>query len=168
MDKQLAFIFPGQGSQSVGMMNDLASTYGEIRYCFDEASAVLGYDLWQLVANGPDSELNQTAITQPALLVSSYACWQIWQNQRGSEPVLLAGHSLGEYTALVCAGALDFKQAIDLVAKRGKFMQQAVAESEGAMAAIIGLDDGRVDEICEQAAEGEIITPANYNALFQN
>lgn len=163
----LAFVFPGQGSQSVGMSSDLAENYGVVKQTFDEASEVLGYDLWQLVCNGPEEELNKTQHTQPAMLSAGVAVWRVWQEQGGSVPVVLAGHSLGEYTALVCAGALEFSEGICLVADRARFMQAAVPAGEGAMAAILGLEDEAVSALCEQAAEGQVLTAVNFNSPGQ-
>jgi [acyl-carrier-protein] S-malonyltransferase len=136
-NNQLAIVFPGQGSQSVGMLSDIALQYPEVEKTFAQASAVLGYDLWKLVQNGPAEELNKTEYTQPALLTASYAIWQIIQARKPVQPALLAGHSLGEYTALVCAKALTFEDAVKLVAARGQYMQAAVGSDEGAMAALI-------------------------------
>ena len=170
----LAIVFPGQGSQSVGMLSDMVDQYPEIKTIFDQASAALGYDLWQLTANGPSEELNKTEHTQPALLAASFALWKIFQaknkdKENGLQPVMLAGHSLGEYTALVCANALQFTDAIKLVAARGKYMREAVAPGEGAMAAIVGLDDMVVATICHQALSSadEVLAPANFNSLGQ-
>lgn len=163
----LAFVFPGQGSQSVGMSSDLAENYGVVKQTFDEASEVLGYDLWQLVCNGPEEELNKTQHTQPAMLSAGVAVWRVWQERGGSVPVVLAGHSLGEYTALVCAGALEFSEGICLVADRARFMQAAVPAGEGAMAAILGLEDEAVSALCEQAAEGQVLTAVNFNSPGQ-
>ncbi|MGL5770589.1 MAG: ACP S-malonyltransferase, partial [Plesiomonas shigelloides] len=136
-----AMVFPGQGSQSVGMLADLAQQFPIVEQTFAEASAVLGYDLWALVQQGPAEELNKTWQTQPALLTASVAIWRVWQEKNGAMPVVMAGHSLGEYSALVCAGVMDFKDAVRLVELRGKLMQEAVPEGTGAMAAIIGLDN---------------------------
>jgi [acyl-carrier-protein] S-malonyltransferase len=163
----LAIIFPGQGSQSVGMLADIAAHYPEVQETFAEASHVLGYDLWALVQNGPAEKLDQTAQTQPALLAASYAIWRIIQSKNLLIPAMLAGHSLGEYTALVCANAVSFTDAIRLVAARGQFMQEAVKPGEGAMAALIGLDEATVISICEQAKQAEILSPANFNSLGQ-
>ncbi|MBF0218437.1 MAG: ACP S-malonyltransferase [Gammaproteobacteria bacterium] len=164
----LAFIFPGQGSQSVGMVGSLAPIYGEIRETYAEASEVLGYDLWDLVANGPEEKLNQTEKTQPAILTASVAIWRIWQSQGGDEPIVMAGHSLGEYSALVAAEVIDFSDAVRLVARRGALMQQAVAEGKGAMAAILGLADEIIQDICSRcAAEGEVLAAVNYNSPGQ-
>lgn len=161
----LGFIFPGQGSQSVGMLGEIAGHFDIIRETFDEAGEVLGLPLWQLVCEGPKERLNQTAITQPVLLTASTALWRAWQQQGGPAPVMLAGHSLGEYSALVAAGALGFAEAVGLVHQRGRLMQEAVPQGEGAMAAILGLDDEVIAECCV-AAEG-IVSPANYNAPGQ-
>lgn len=164
----LAIVFPGQGSQSVGMLADIAAHYPQVQETFTEASDVLGYDLWQLVEAGPAEKLDQTAHTQPALLAASYAIWRILQSGDLIIPAMLAGHSLGEYTALVCANALSFPDAIRLVAARGSYMQEAVSPGVGAMAALIGLDEAKVAEICEQAKqEDEVLSPANFNSLGQ-
>lgn len=164
----IAFVFPGQGSQSLGMLSDLASEYPAILSTFTQASEVLGYDLWELVQKGPEERLNQTENTQPALLASSVALWKVWQSVQGDTPKFLAGHSLGEYSALVCANALDFQTAISLAAQRGKFMQAAVPPGKGAMAAIIGLADSTVEELCQEASKSnEQVSPANYNSLGQ-
>ncbi len=163
----LAFIFPGQGSQAVGMLSELAAVEPLVKETFAEASEVLGYDLWKLVSEGPAEELNQTHITQPAMLSASIAVWRIWQEKGGAMPTVLAGHSLGEYSALVAAGALDFKDAVALVAERGRLMQDAVPAGTGSMAAILGLDDAKVIEVCENAAQGEVVSAVNFNANGQ-
>ena len=169
----IAFIFPGQGSQSVGMLGSFASEnpdYNEIILStFQQASDTLGFDLWEMTQNGPESELNTTRNTQPAMLAAGFALWQIWQSKNGAAPAVLAGHSLGEYTALVCAEAIDFSEAIDLVATRGRYMQEAVESGEGAMAAILGLDDNEVIKVCEDVAEqsGRVISAVNFNAPGQ-
>ena len=163
----LAFVFPGQGSQSVGMMSPLAETYPEVKKIFEQASDVLAFDLWRLVQEGPAEELNQTHNTQPAMLAAGYAVWRLWCQQSSIQPGWVAGHSLGEYTALVCSGALSFKDGIRLVAERGRLMQEAVPAGEGAMAAILGLDDHEVVKVCQDAAEGEVVAPVNYNAPGQ-
>ena len=162
-----AFIFPGQGSQSIGMMNVLAESSKVIQDTFTEASSALGYDLWELVTNGPAEKLNATEYTQPAMLTAGVATWRIWLEAGGSAPALMAGHSLGEYTALVCAGAMSFTDAVSLVSDRARFMQQAVPEGEGAMAAILGLDDESVRTLCQQNATGEVLQAVNYNAPGQ-
>lgn len=160
-----AFIFPGQGSQSLGMLSDYSETV-EVMQTFQQASDILGYDLWDLCQQGPEEKLNQTDITQPALLTASVALWRVWQ-KRALLPGLVAGHSLGEYSALVCAGILDFEQAVKLVEQRGLFMQQAVPAGVGKMAAIIGLDDDKVQVACESSAQNEIVSPVNYNSPGQ-
>ncbi|HEB85995.1 MAG TPA: [acyl-carrier-protein] S-malonyltransferase [Gammaproteobacteria bacterium] len=163
----LAFVFPGQGSQSVGMLKDLAEQYPEVEASFKEASETLGYDLWDSVRNGPAEKLNQTDVTQPAMLSAGVAVWRIWQAKGGAKPVMMAGHSLGEYTALVCAGALDFADAVKLVAERGRLMQEAVPAGEGAMAALLGLEDDAVRQVCDEAAEGEVLSAVNFNSPGQ-
>lgn len=164
---QLAFVFPGQGSQTVGMLAELAADNPQIEATFREASDALGYDLWQLVQQGPAEELNKTWQTQPALLAASVAIYRVWQQKQGAQPVLLAGHSLGEYSALVCAGVLAFADAIKLVELRGKLMQEAVPEGTGAMQAIIGLDDEAIRKACEESAQGEVVSPVNFNSPGQ-
>ncbi|MGV7093707.1 ACP S-malonyltransferase [Siccibacter turicensis] len=164
---QFAFVFPGQGSQTVGMLSGMAAQYPVIEETFREASAVLGYDLWALVQQGPAEELNKTWQTQPALLTASVALWRVWQQQGGKTPALMAGHSLGEYSALVCAGVIAFADAVKLVELRGKLMQDAVPEGTGAMSAIIGLDDAAIAKACEEAAQGEVVSPVNFNSPGQ-
>lgn len=163
----LAFVFPGQGSQSVGMLSELAETYAVVKQTYQEASDVLGYDLWKLICDGPAEELNQTHITQPALLAAGIAVWRVWQEKGGEQPVVLAGHSLGEYTALVASGAISFADGIALVAERGKYMQEAVPAGEGGMAAILGLDDEKVIALCAEAAQGEVVSAVNFNSPGQ-
>jgi [acyl-carrier-protein] S-malonyltransferase len=163
----LAFVFPGQGSQSVGMLNLLADSHAEVKDAFDQASAMLGYDLWNIVANGPEDRLNQTEVTQPAMLSTGVAVWRVWQKTANMQPVIMAGHSLGEYTALVCAGAIEFTDAVKLVADRGRFMQEAVPAGQGGMAAILGLEDEQVQALCEQAAQGDVLAPVNFNSPGQ-
>lgn len=167
MDTTLAIVFPGQGSQSVGMLAELAAEHSQVIDTFEQASDVLGYDLWQLVQDGPADELNETDKTQPAMLAAGVAVWRLWQAGGGADPALMAGHSLGEYTALVCAGALDFQEAVSLVAERGRCMQSAVPVGTGAMAALLGLDDVAVQAVCEQAAEGEVVSAVNFNSPGQ-
>lgn len=165
---KFAVVFPGQGSQAVGMLAELAETSPVVRETFDAASAVLGYDLWQLAAAGPEEQLNQTERTQPALLAAGVAIWRAWQQRGGARPDVLAGHSLGEYTALVAAGSIGFEDAVALVEFRGQAMQAAVPAGSGAMAAILGLDDDAVREACREAAgTGDIVTAANFNAPGQ-
>ncbi len=162
----LAFVFPGQGSQSVGMLAELGEQ-SLVKETFAQASEVVGFDLWELVQKGPEAELNDTANTQPAMLAAGVAIWRLWQQRGGENPVVMAGHSLGEYTALVCAGAVDFEEAVALVRERGRYMQEAVPPGEGAMAAILGLDDEQVIAICERAAEGEVVAAVNFNSPGQ-
>ncbi len=162
-----AFVFPGQGSQSVGMLAEQAH-HSIVSETFEEASSVLGYDLWSLTQQGPEERLNQTEYTQPALLVAGVALWRLWCSKKESRPAVMAGHSLGEYTALVCADALSLTTAAPLVALRGQLMQSAVPVGKGAMAAILGLEDEQVREICEAASTPEAeVSPANYNTIGQ-
>jgi [acyl-carrier-protein] S-malonyltransferase len=167
MSQSLAFVFPGQGSQQVGMLSELASSHPVIEATFAEASEVLGYDLWALVQNGPEEDLNQTDKTQPALLTAGVALWRLWQEQGGEMPSVVAGHSLGEYTALVCAGAIKFSDGVNLVKLRGEFMQQAVPAGTGAMAAILGLADDAIEKACKDAEQGQVVSPVNYNCPGQ-
>lgn len=167
MDKTLALVFPGQGSQTVGMLAELHQEFEVVRATFAEASAALGYDLWQLVAQGPEADLNETHRTQPALLTASVAVFRLWQQQGLPAPAYLAGHSLGEYSALVCAGVLSLAEAVVLVEKRGRYMQSAVPAGTGAMSAIIGLDDASIAKACVEAAQGEVVAPVNYNSPGQ-
>jgi [acyl-carrier-protein] S-malonyltransferase len=166
-----AFVFPGQGSQSVGMLGALAAADATVRATFDEASAVLGYDLWKLVSEGPEAELNATARTQPALLAAGVATWRSWRARGGALPALVSGHSLGEFTALVCAGSLEFRAAIGLVRYRGEVMQEAVPAGTGAMAAILGLADAEVEAACREAtaaaSAGSVVEAANFNSPGQ-
>lgn len=165
--QKIAFVFPGQGSQTVGMLADIASKHDIIKQTFIQASQVLNYDLWDLCQNDFDTQLNNTEFAQPALLVAGYAMWQVWLEQGKALPYVLAGHSLGEYTALVCSGALDFVDAIKLVAQRGKIMQEAVPVGQGGMGAIIGLDEATILAICQEASQGEVLQPASYNSIGQ-
>ena|SRR3989338_7772513 len=162
-----AFLFPGQGSQFVGMLAELAKSYPTIQKTFTQASKILGYDLWKLSQQGPEEKLNQTEFTQPALLTAGVAIWRVWQESTEQVPIFFAGHSLGEYTALVCANSITFEDAVSIVADRGRFMQEAVPEGKGAMAAVIGLDDNVVTQLCLDVAQGKILAPANYNSLGQ-
>ncbi|EKE86949.1 ACP S-malonyltransferase [Idiomarina xiamenensis] len=162
-----AWLFPGQGSQAVGMLADLADEFGVVKETYAEASDALGFDVWQLVQQGPEAELNQTQHTQPALLAASVAIARVLQQQGVAQPDYMAGHSLGEYSALVCSGALAFADAVKLVAKRGEFMQQAVPAGKGAMAAIIGLADDVIAQACRDNANGEVVAPVNYNSPGQ-
>lgn len=165
------FVFPGQGSQSVGMLAPLAAAAAgnaaAIRDTFAEASAVLGYDLWERVAQGPAERLNATECTQPAMLAAAIATWRVWRGNGGPEPQVVCGHSLGEFSALVAGGALDFAAAIGLVQFRGRVMQEAVPEGTGAMAAILGLEDAQVIAACAEAAQGEVVEAVNFNAPGQ-
>ncbi|MGH8158174.1 MAG: ACP S-malonyltransferase [Rhodanobacter sp.] len=163
----LAFVFPGQGSQSVGMLAELAAAHAEVRATFDEASQGAGLDLWSLSAHGPEDQLNRTENTQPALLAASVAVWRVWQKLGGTPPAQLSGHSLGEYSALVCAGALSLHDAAALVAERGRLMQAAVPAGVGAMAAILGGDDAQIAAICAEVAQGQVVSPANFNSPGQ-
>ncbi len=162
-----AFVFPGQGSQSVGMLADLATDHAIVTDTFKEASDALGYDVWQLVSNGPDDQLNQTDRTQPAMLTAGIAVWRVWQSVSDIRPDYFAGHSLGEYTALVAADALSFTDAVQLVEKRGQFMQQAVPAGEGAMAAILGLEDDAVRALCAEASAVGVVEAVNFNSPGQ-
>ncbi|EGR9008988.1 ACP S-malonyltransferase [Vibrio vulnificus] len=164
---KFAIVFPGQGSQAVGMLADLGEQYEIVKQTFAQASEALGYDLWALVQNGPAEDLNQTFRTQPALLASSVAIWRVWQELGLAQPENLAGHSLGEYSALVCAGVIDFQEAIKLVELRGQLMQEAVPAGTGAMYAIIGLDDEAIAKACEEAVQGDVVSPVNFNSPGQ-
>lgn len=166
MQNTLAFVFPGQGSQAVGMLSDFAD-HEVVQATFKEASDALGYDVWQLVAQGPAEQLNSTNYTQPALLTSSVALWRVLQAESELSPAYLAGHSLGEYSALVCAGVLSLADAVTLVEKRGEFMQAAVPEGVGAMAAVIGLADDAIVEACQQAAQDQVVSAVNFNSPGQ-
>ncbi len=163
----IALIFPGQGSQSIGMLSELSTQFPIVTKIFSQASDVLHYDLWDLVQNGPAEKLDQTEFTQPALLAADIAVWECWKLSGGKNPHFLAGHSLGEYAALVAAQAIDFNDGISLVAARGKYMQSAVPDNAGAMAAIVGLEDQTVIDICQQASQAGIVSPANYNSVGQ-
>ena len=167
MTQPLALVFPGQGSQQVGMLRELAERYSVVGTTFEEASEALGYDLWQVVQEGPAEALNATACTQPALLTASVAIWRIWQELEGPRPGAMAGHSLGEYSAMVCAGVMPFAEGVRLVKLRGEAMQAAVPAGQGAMAAILGLDDAVVEQACAEAAHGDVVSAVNYNAPGQ-
>ncbi|TLY88516.1 MAG: ACP S-malonyltransferase [Gammaproteobacteria bacterium] len=162
-----AFVFPGQGSQSVGMLGALAAAATSVRGTFEEASRVLGFDLWKLVSEGPEEALNATERTQPAMLAAGVAIWRVWRARGGALPEVVSGHSLGEFTALVCAEALAFGATVDLVRFRGQVMQEAVPAGSGAMAALIGLDDAGVEAACREAAQGSIVEAANFNSPGQ-
>jgi [acyl-carrier-protein] S-malonyltransferase len=163
----LAFVFPGQGSQAVGMLASLAASEPLVEQTFVEASEVLGYDLWKLCQSGPEADLNSTERTQPAMLAAGVATWRVWRRRGGAAPTVMSGHSLGEFTALVCADSLDFRTAIGLVRFRGQVMQAAVPAGQGAMAAVLGLDDEAVEAACAEAARGEVVEAVNYNAPAQ-
>lgn len=170
--KRIACIFPGQGSQSVGMLAEMSEHYPQVKKIFAEASTSLNEDLWSLVTTGPAEKLNLTEYTQPAMLTAGVVAYRLWAEYSRTLPIIMAGHSLGEYTALVCAGAVDFADAVKLVRQRGRIMQEAVPEGHGAMAAIVGLNETEVRELCQQASrlsEGEagLVEPANYNAIGQ-
>ena len=162
-----AFLFPGQGSQSVGMLSALAENFGVVEETFAQASDIVGYDLWQICQQGPAEALNRTEVTQPAMLVSGVATWRAWRERGGEVPDCMAGHSLGEYSALVASGAMDFTSAVTAVSRRGKFMQDAVPAGTGAMAAVLGLDDEILVGICSQVANGRVVSCANFNAPGQ-
>lgn len=163
----LAFLFPGQGSQSIGMLGALSERHAVVQKTFIEASAALGDDLWKIACEGPEQLINRTDYTQPLMLTAGVAVWRAWQAGGGPLPGYMAGHSLGEYTALVCSGALDFSDAVSLVRDRGRYMQEAVPEGEGAIAAVLGLDDEAVQTVCAEAAEGQVVEPVNYNSPGQ-
>ncbi len=167
MNQSLAFVFPGQGSQSLGMLSELAQGHAGIRAAFDEASRGADVDLWTLSQQGPEEQLNQTEFTQPALLAASVAVWRLWQAQGGAKPAQFAGHSLGEYAALVAAGAISLADGAKLVRERGRLMQAAVPAGVGAMAAVLGAEDAVVAEVCAQVSAAEIVVPANYNSPGQ-
>ncbi|MBA1250562.1 ACP S-malonyltransferase [Pseudomonas luteola] len=167
MSASFAFVFPGQGSQSLGMLADIGAQHSQIRDTFAEASDALGYDIWSLVQQGPEEQLNQTDKTQPAILTASIALWRLWEARGGVRPSYVAGHSLGEYSALVAASALAFTDAVRLVERRGQLMQEAVPAGEGAMAAILGLEDADIVNACAEAAQGDVVSAVNYNAPGQ-
>ena len=167
MSTSLAFVFPGQGSQSLGMLAEIGAQQPLIRETFGEAADALGYDLWALTQQGPEELLNQTDKTQPAILAASIALWRLWQAEAGAQPAFVAGHSLGEYSALVAAGSIGFAEAIKLVELRGQLMQQAVPAGQGGMAAILGLEDSDVLAACAEAANGEVVSAVNFNAPGQ-
>jgi [acyl-carrier-protein] S-malonyltransferase len=163
----IALVFPGQGSQSVGMLAEFAAAHATVSAGFARASAALGFDLWSIVAGGPAERLNATEITQPAMLVADVVTYELWRAQGGAAPAAVAGHSLGEFAALVCAQSLPFEDAVRLVHFRGQIMQQAVPEGEGAMAVLLGLEDGEVEAVCAEAAQGEVVEAVNFNSPGQ-
>jgi [acyl-carrier-protein] S-malonyltransferase len=164
---KLAFVFPGQGSQKIGMLAELAAQYSEIEETFNEASDTLGYDVWKMIQSGSQDDINLTERTQPILLASSVAIWRLWNGKGGSKPAQMAGHSLGEWSALVCSGVVNFADGLNIVRARGQYMQQAVPVGEGAMAAIIGLEDSIIIDACKNAAAAEVVDAVNYNAPGQ-
>lgn len=166
MQNKYAMVFPGQGSQTVGMLKELSALYPQVQNTFHEASEILGYDLWNLVQNGPEEKLNQTEFTQPALLAAGVSVWRIWEKKNQALPIFLAGHSLGEYTALVCSDAINFKDAVRLVAARARFMQDAY-HGEGAMVAMVGLADDQIKKICDESSQNDVLVAANYNSIGQ-
>lgn len=165
--QKFGFVFPGQGSQKLGMLRALAAEYAIVEETFALASAAIGHDLWEISQFDSQNSLDQTQITQPTLLATSVAIWRVWQQSEAPMPSIMAGHSLGEYSALVCAGVLDFQDAIALVHKRGVLMQSAVPPGKGKMAAIVGLDNHQIQEICERCAQGQVVSPANFNSSGQ-
>ena len=167
IELSIAMVFPGQGSQSQGMQSDLAAAYPDVAQVYAEASDILSYDLWQLVQDGPAERLGETTVTQPAMLTAGYAAWRVWQAAGGSSPSLLAGHSLGEYTALVCGGSVSFADALTVVRRRSELMQDAVPAGAGAMAAILGLDDDVVIAVCKEAAGDGVADAVNFNSPGQ-
>lgn len=168
-NSSIAFVFPGQGSQAVGMMAAAFDHFAVVRQTFEEASEVLGYDMWSLIQAGPQESLNLTANTQPVLLASSVALWRAWQAAGGASPAVMAGHSLGEFSALVCAGSLQYSDALDLVRRRGEFMQTAVPVGQGAMAAVIGLEDATINTVCADISSGhdQLVVAVNFNSPGQ-
>ncbi len=166
-DPKLAIVFPGQGSQTIGMLDNLITKDKKAREIVNIASDVLGYDILKIISDGPKEKLDSTEVTQPAILLTSYVTWLLWKHKSNTIPSVLAGHSLGEYTALLCADIISFEDAIMIVSERGKYMQQSVPDSTGAMAAILGLDDSLIEQLCSNAAEDEIVSAANYNSPGQ-
>jgi len=165
--RNFAFVFPGRGSQKPGMLASLYEVHSEVKHTFNEASAVLSMDLWKIISENPEGLLDKTHVTQPALLTASVAIWRVWQAQGYANPHILAGHSLGEYSALVCAGVIAFGDAIKVVHRRGQYMQDAVPQGTGSMAAILGLEDERIEAICREVAGSSVVAPANYNSIGQ-
>ena len=167
MSHSIAFVFPGQGSQSLGMLAELAAAHPEVRAAFDEASQGAGLDLWALSQQGPEEQLNQTEFTQPALLAAGVATWRAWLARGGARPALLAGHSLGEYAALVAAGSISLADGAKLVRERGRLMQASVPAGTGAMAAVLGAEDALIAEVCDAVAGEGVVVPANFNSPGQ-
>lgn len=166
-NNNLAFVFPGQGSQSIGMLSELGAAFSSVKQTFEQASECLSFDLWKLVQHGSVEDLNQTHNTQPAMLAAGVAMWRIWCEQASVRPAFMAGHSLGEYSALVCSEAISFEEGVALVAERGRLMQEAVPVGVGGMAAIIGLEDVVVIRVCAESAENEVVSAVNFNAPGQ-
>ena len=165
---KLAVVFPGQGSQSLGMIDSrLIEADNDVKKIFDIASEILGYNILEIISSGPKEKLNQTEVTQPAILLTSYVTWLLWKKKSNLIPVVLAGHSLGEYTALLCAGVINFEEAVNLVSERGKTMQRSISNNEGAMAAILGLNKAIIEKLCVDCSENEIVSAANYNSPEQ-
>jgi [acyl-carrier-protein] S-malonyltransferase len=162
-----AYLFPGQGSQSVGMLAELAEKYPEVKQTFERGSEILQQNLWSLVSNGPEQDLNRTENTQPIMLCASVSVWKIWTDQFSKPPNVMAGHSFGEYTALVCSGVLDFETAVPLARYRGEVMQQAVPEGQGAMAAVLGMEDEKLIQLCTEVCQGQVVEAVNFNAPGQ-
>jgi [acyl-carrier-protein] S-malonyltransferase len=167
MNSKLAFLFSGQGSQKIGMLADVAAEFPVVGKTFAEASSVLGYDLWDLCQHGDQEKINSTEVTQPLLLTSSVALWRLWLDNNGVQPAMMAGHSLGEWSALVCAGVVSFTDAVDLVRKRGAYMQTAVPKGEGSMAAVLNVDDAKIVEICQEASIAGVVEAVNFNSPGQ-
>lgn len=167
MNKQLAFVFPGQGSQSVGMLADLNNAFPVVKKTFDEASEVFGRDMWELAQQGPEQELAQTEITQPIMLIAGVAAWRAWSEASDIRPALMAGHSLGEYTAYVCAESITLADGVALVKRRGELMRDACPGGKGKMAAILGMEDDELKAVCAGAAQGEVVQAVNFNAPGQ-
>ena len=166
-NSNLAIVFPGQGSQTIGMMDSFIKLDSKVKDIFNISSKILGYDILEIITDGPQEKLNSTEVTQPAILLTSYAAWFLWKMKSNSNPIVLAGHSLGEYTALLCAGVISLEDAVHLVSERGKYMQQAVPTDVGAMAAVLGLNDKQIEKICAEVSEGEVLSAANYNSPKQ-
>lgn len=167
MNKELAFVFPGQGSQSVGMMADLNEAHPVVKQTFDEASDTFGQDMWAMAQQGPETLLSQTEITQPIMFVAGVAAWRAWCEATDIRPALMAGHSLGEYTAYVCAGSISLQEGVELVKRRGELMRDACPGGQGKMAAILGLDDEQAIKVCAEAAQGQVVQAVNFNSPGQ-
>ena len=166
-NSNLAIVFPGQGSQAIGMMDSFIKLDTKVKDIFNISSKILGYDILEIITDGPKEKLNSTEVTQPAILLTSYVAWLLWKMKSDSNPIVLAGHSLGEYTALLCAGVISLEDAVYLVSERGKYMQQSVPTDVGAMAAVLGLNDTQIEKICTEVSDGEVLSAANYNSPKQ-